>query len=231
MDLAINGGGFFQVTDGNNPATVHAQRPVQGRPRRLHRQQPAAAPDGLPGRRHRRDPARRRRARCSCPPPASTRRRRRAIDIEMNLDSRVGDHARRRPAPQIDFTDPTTYNNATSLTVYDAQGPGRGADLLLPEVGHRHLERVRHRQRHARSAATAAATRRRSTTMTFPANGGAPTAPVGADHARHPGIDQRRRRRDAADPRRPARPDRRHAVRRRLRRDRPVAGRLSRRAS
>ena len=39
MDLAINGAGFFQVTDGNEPADVHPQRPVQGRPRRLHRQQ------------------------------------------------------------------------------------------------------------------------------------------------------------------------------------------------
>ena len=53
MDLAINGAGFFQVTDGSNPSTLHAQRPVQGRPRRLHRQQPAAAADGLPGRRAR----------------------------------------------------------------------------------------------------------------------------------------------------------------------------------
>ena len=70
MDLAINGAGFFQVTDGSNPTAVHPQRPVQGRPRRLHRQQRRHAPDGLPRRRagHRSSPARR--CRCSCPPAA-----------------------------------------------------------------------------------------------------------------------------------------------------------------
>ena len=150
MDLAINGAGFFQVTDGTSPAIVHAQRPVQGRPRRLHRQQPAAAPDGLPGRRDRRDP---------CPAQASAaadadRRHHaggddRRSSMEMNLDARAAVTAAGAPAPPIDFADPTTYNNATSLTVYDAQGPGRRADLLLPEGGDRHLERLRHRQRHA----------------------------------------------------------------------------------
>ncbi len=39
LDLAINGAGFFQVTDGQSPVDLHAQRPVQGRQGRLHRQQ------------------------------------------------------------------------------------------------------------------------------------------------------------------------------------------------
>ena len=39
----------------------------------------------------------------------------------MNLDSRAA-VTLPAPAPPIDFTDPTTYNNATSLTVYDAKG-------------------------------------------------------------------------------------------------------------
>jgi hypothetical protein len=60
MDLAINGGGFFQVTDGANPALYTPQRSVQGRPRGLHRQQRRAPTGWLPGRRHRRDPARQR---------------------------------------------------------------------------------------------------------------------------------------------------------------------------
>ncbi len=49
-------------------------------------------------------------------PRASTR-----IDMEMNLDSRQGVTL---PAgsPQIDFNDATTYNSATSLTVYDTIG-------------------------------------------------------------------------------------------------------------
>ena len=75
MDLAINGAGFFQVTRRQQPDRLHPQRPVQDRPRRLHRQQrqPAACmgypADGTgviqPGQA---------RSRCSCRPPASTRR-------------------------------------------------------------------------------------------------------------------------------------------------------------
>ena len=57
MDIAIKGGGFFQLTDGVNPGLL-AQRPVQDRQGRLHRQQRQAAPDRLPGGRHGRDPGR-----------------------------------------------------------------------------------------------------------------------------------------------------------------------------
>ncbi len=70
------------------------------------------------------------------------------IGMEMNLDSRLGVTLPSAGAP-IDFADPSTYNNATSQTVYDAKGQDGGADLLLPEGEHRHLERLRRRQRHA----------------------------------------------------------------------------------
>ena len=44
------------------------------------------------------------------------------IEMEANLDARAGS----RPAavPRITFTDPLTYNNATSQTVYDTRGQG-----------------------------------------------------------------------------------------------------------
>jgi flagellar hook protein FlgE len=61
-----------------------------------------------------------RRGRCRCPPPASRR---------SDRPHQARDEPRRAPAvtlpatrPLIDFDDPTTYNNATSLTVYDAKG-------------------------------------------------------------------------------------------------------------
>ena len=159
MDLAINGAGFFQVSDGDGLGDLHAQRPVQGRPRRLHRQQQRAAPDGLPGRRARRDPARAGRA------AAAAHRRHRA---QPDAARAAGDEPRRaaghpsttcRPAaPQIDFNDADTYNNATSLTVYDAKGQEVALTYYFQKDGDRHLERLRHRQRqfggrHRRAAA------------------------------------------------------------------------------
>ncbi|AKJ30973.1 flagellar hook protein FlgE [Caldimonas brevitalea] len=43
-----------------------------------------------------------------------------AINLEFNLDSRAG--VTQPAAGSINFTDPLTYNNATSVTVYDAKG-------------------------------------------------------------------------------------------------------------
>ena len=120
MDLAVNGAGFFQVSDGRNPTMYtrngqfkidrdgyivnnQAQKllgypadgqgtiqPGQARPLQL----PTAGID-----------------------PRATD----AVSIEMNLDARA---AATRPATgdRIDFDDPTTYNNATSVTVYDRLG-------------------------------------------------------------------------------------------------------------
>ena len=42
--------------------------------------------------------------------------------MEMNLDARARRDAAPAAGAPIDFADPTTYNNATSLTVYDAKG-------------------------------------------------------------------------------------------------------------
>ncbi|NWG75780.1 MAG: flagellar hook protein FlgE [Rubrivivax sp.] len=118
MDLAINGPGFFQVTDGVNP-TLYSRngqfkvdrdgfvvnneglklmgfpatgsgviQPGQAVPLQL----PTAGID-----------------------PAATSR----IALEMNLDSRAAPVA---SPGTIDVDDPTTYNNATSVTIYDSKG-------------------------------------------------------------------------------------------------------------
>ncbi|HEY6133097.1 MAG TPA: flagellar hook protein FlgE [Rubrivivax sp.] len=120
MDLAINGAGFFQVTDGRNPITYtrNGQFKVNSEGFIVNNAQDKlvgymADANGviLPGQ--------------AVPlqlptagiAPAATAR----IDIEMNLDARL---AITLPAmaPQVDFRDPFTFNNATSLTVFDAKG-------------------------------------------------------------------------------------------------------------
>ena len=100
---------------------LHPRRPVQGRPRRLHRQQPGAAAARLPGRRHRNDHSRRR-SRLRMPDRRHHAAVTTTIGMEMNLDARLG--VTLPAATPIDFADPSTYNNATSQTVYDAKGEG-----------------------------------------------------------------------------------------------------------
>ena len=120
MDLSINGAGFFQVAGENSP--VNYTRNGQFKVNRegyivnnsLQRlmgyavnaqgqvQPGLAVPLQLP-------------TAGVAPSPTST------IALQLNLDARV---AVTLPAAgaQIDFGDPDTYNNATSLTVYDAKG-------------------------------------------------------------------------------------------------------------
>ena len=120
LDLAINGAGFFQVNDGGGSLsyTRNGQFRVDrdgfvvnsrlqklvGYPADASGQIQTGKVDTL------RVPS------AGLPPSASTR-----ITMELNLDSRA---AVRQPAssPLIDFADPTTYNNSTSLSLYDAKG-------------------------------------------------------------------------------------------------------------
>ncbi len=118
MDLAINGAGFFQVTDGINPPMFsrNGQFKVDREGFLVNNQglqlmgypadgtgtiRPGAAVAlQLPT--------------AGVPPQATS-----DIRIEFNLDSRAGPVA---GAPAVNFSDPTTYNNATSMTVFDALG-------------------------------------------------------------------------------------------------------------
>ena len=99
-----------------------------------------------------------------------------AITMEMNLDSRL---AVTLPSsgPPIDFGDPSTYNNATSQTLYDAKGQDvaltyyfqrAGADTWNVYVSANGVP-----------IATAGGNPAASTQIVFPSNGGRPTAPVG----------------------------------------------------
>ena len=120
MDLAINGAGFFQLTDGKSAITFtrngqfkvdregfivnNSQQKLVGYAADAQGQiQPGLAlPLQLP-------------TGGVVPSATST------IALEMNLDARA---ATTLPAAgaQIDFNDADTYNNATSLTVFDAKG-------------------------------------------------------------------------------------------------------------
>jgi len=122
MDLAINGGGFFQVSDGVNPTRYSRNGQfkvskdgfivnndglkLMGYPANAAgviqpgTAQPLQLPTG------------------GIPPAVTTK-----VSMEFNLDSRL-----KTTAPGggtgtgMDLKDSTTYNNATSLTVYDAKG-------------------------------------------------------------------------------------------------------------
>ncbi|MBV8034963.1 flagellar hook protein FlgE [Roseateles sp.] len=120
MDLAINGGGFFQVGDGVNPTRYSRNGQfkvskdgfivnndglkLMGYPANGAGviQPGTAQPLQLP---------------TSGIPPAVTT----SLKMEFNLDSRQKSTA---PAAGtgIDLKDSATYNNATSMTVYDAKG-------------------------------------------------------------------------------------------------------------
>ena len=120
MDLAINGAGFFQLTDGKSPVTYtrNGQFKVDRDGfivNKSGQQLMGYAADALgviqPGQ----AVALQLPTGGVNPAPTTT------IDIEMNLDSRQRSTIA-TGAPFVDFNDAATYNNATSLTVYDAKG-------------------------------------------------------------------------------------------------------------
>jgi flagellar hook protein FlgE len=175
MDLAINGGGFFQVTDGVNPSLY--SRNGQFKVDRLGY---ITNNDGLklvgysadsagviqPGN------ASALRLPTAGIEPKSTGE----IVLEMNLDSRSATTAP-LAGPQIDFTDPKTYNSATSQVVYDALGQDVALTYYFQKSG-TDTWNVFVTANGTPINGNAAAPLP-SATLTFPATGGAPLAPVG----------------------------------------------------
>ena len=175
MDLAINGAGFFQVSDGHNPSLYsrngqfkvdrdgfivnnQALRLVGYAADGMGVIQPGnAVPLQLPT--------------AGINPSATTE-----IQIEMNLDSRAATTAP-TVGPAIDFNDPTTYNNATSLTVYDAKGQNVALTYYFQKAG-TDTWNVFVTANGAPISGTALAPVA-TTTLSFPTNGSAPIAPVG----------------------------------------------------
>ena len=121
LDLAINGSGFFQVSDGKNPTMYsrNGQFKINRDGYIINNQQQRllgypvdsngvvkpgeAQPLRLPTQ--------------GIDPTATTQ-----ISLELNLDSRSQPTQNAAAVNTIDFNDPKTYNNATSVTVYDVKG-------------------------------------------------------------------------------------------------------------
>ena len=179
MDIAINGAGFFQLTDGVN-APVYSRNGqfkidkdgyvVNNEKLRLIGypadsmgaiQAGSAGPLMLPT--------------AGVAPSATSR-----VLIEANLDARAATTLPTSGA-QIDFNDAGTYNNATSVAVYDA----KGQDIALTY----YFQKAGTDTWNVYASANGVPVRDDGgtppvplpvTTLTFPTNGGAPTAPAGA---------------------------------------------------
>ena len=175
MDLAINGAGFFQVTDGKSPITFsrngqfkvdrdgfivnNSLQKLMGYAADNQGQiQPGlAVPLQLP-------------TGGVAPEPTTY------IDIEMNLDSRAGTTLPAAGA-QIDFDDADTYNNATSLTVYDAKGQPVALTYYFQKAANDTWNV--YATANGDTVMGSAAAPLPVTTISFAADGSAPTAPVG----------------------------------------------------
>jgi flagellar hook protein FlgE len=175
MDLAINGTGFFQLSD--NKGAVTFSRNGQFKADRQgyivnnsqHRLMGYAANDrGViqPGQA----------VALQLPTDGVDPQATAQIDIEMNLDARV---ATTVPAsgPQIDFSDADSYNNATSLTVYDA----KGQEVALTYYFQKSATDTWNIFATANgvSLGGTAASPAPVTSLVFPPNGSAPTSPAG----------------------------------------------------
>ena len=176
MDLAINGGGFFQVGGPNSP-TMYSRNGqfkvdrtgyiVNNDAMRLMGYPADGTGVIQPG-----NAVALQLPTAGINPQASSE-----IEIEMNLDARAAVTA---PAvgAAIDFSDPRTYNNATSLTVYD----DKGQDVALTYYFQKAATDTWNVFVTANGSPVngTAALPLATTTINFPANGGTPTAPVGA---------------------------------------------------
>ncbi len=175
LDLAINGSGFFEVSNGTQTLytrngqfqankdgyiTSNAGLKLVGYPAAKDGtiQPGAALPLQLP-------------TAGVAPNPTSK------ITIEMNLDARK---AVTLPltTPQIDFSNAATYNDATSVTVFDA----KGQDVALTYFFQKAATDTWNVYATANGKSInvdVSGNPLPATTINFPANGGKPTAPAG----------------------------------------------------
>jgi flagellar hook protein FlgE len=177
LDLAINGNGFFEVSNGSQTLYTrngqfqadkdgyianNAGLKLVGYPAAKDGtiQPGAAVPLQLP-------------TGGVDPNPTSK------VTIEMNLDARKATTlASPVPTPQVDFSDATTYNDATSVTVFDA----KGQDVALTYYFQKSATDTWNVYATANGTSVnvdASGNPLPVTTIAFPPNGGTPTAPLG----------------------------------------------------
>jgi len=175
LDVAINGGGFFQVRDPSGAMTYsrngqfkvdNAGFIVNNQGSQLMGFPADATGTILPGTA----------AALQLPTAGITPQVTTGIQMEMNLDSRAG-VTLPGAGVSIDFADPSTYNNATSQTVYDVKGQEVALTYYFQKTG-TDTWNV-YVAANGTPLATAGGNPAPSTTITFPSNGGTPTAPAG----------------------------------------------------
>ncbi len=174
LDIAINGNGFFEVVKGGTVSyTRNGQFKVDrdgfivnSQQQRLMGYPADAAGVIVPGAA----------GPLQMPTGGITPAVTTTIGMEMNLDARLGVTLPTAGAP-IDFADPTTYNNATSQTVYDATGQGVALTYYFQKAS-TNTWNV-YVAANGTPISVAGGNPAASTTIVFPANGGTPTAPVG----------------------------------------------------
>ena len=174
MDLAINGAGFFQVAKSDASVTFtrngqfkvdregfivnNAAQKLMGYAANDQGQiQPGlAVPLQLPT--------------AGVAPVATS-----TVALQMNLDARV---ATTLPAagPQIDYTNPNTYNNATSLTVYDEKGQEVALTYYFQKAANDSWNV--YATANGTTIGGSAGAPLPVTTVDFASNGGAPVAPT-----------------------------------------------------
>jgi len=182
LDLAINGSGFFQISDGgpiqysrngqfklardgyvvNNQGLKLMGYPADATGKILPG---TAGPLKLP---------------TAGITPSSTS----TMKLELNLDSRaVATTLTYTPpatGPAIDFANPSSYNNATALTVYDSRGQEVALNYYFQKSATDQWNVYLTANGTPVSTDPVTGYPLPSTTMTFPSSGAAPTAPVGA---------------------------------------------------
>lgn len=177
MDLSINGAGFFQITDGRNPVSYTRNGQfrvdrdgyvVNNQLQRLMGYPADGSGTIQPGTAQ---PLR-------MPTAGITPQATSTMRMELNLDSRS---ATTLPTtgPAIVLNDPTTYNNATSLTVYDAKGQDVALTYYFQKAATDSWN-VYVTANGQPISTDGAGNPVATTTLSFPTNGSAPTAPVGA---------------------------------------------------
>ncbi len=175
LDMAINGGGFFQVVTGTDPAqyTRSGQFNVDANGYIVN-----TAGQKLLG--YAADTAgniaQGQTVPLQLPTGDVTPKATSQIAISMNLNAASPVTAPTAGTP-IDYTDPTTYNNATSVTVYDAKGQAVPLTYYFQKSATDNWN-VFATANGVDVGSGGAGAPVPITTVTFPANGAAPTSPV-----------------------------------------------------